>query len=435
MVENYENSEHNRMVLLLEAVRAGIPTRSLVGALPDLRQKLTDSIDTDLEGLAGGKQVKGRVIWGSYGQGKTHFLKTVEKRILEQGFAVSYFSLNRDLGLNNLFNLFPALSSHVLTRETNIPGLLNQLAGHRLSLPMLETLFELCSGISHPLPRLIFESFIKYDANEMILLYNALMGKKENITVAKQLVRSFQKFEYKKMPKFVQREHLISFVEFFSLLVKSLGYKGWVILIDELEIVGRMGRVSRLNSYKNLSWLMNLSGEHKLPIYTLVASADALNADVFRGARKQDAIEMPILAQERFGDTTAKLLTKFFDLITGSQGMVLTPLKPKDYIVLLDKLLEIHQEAIPWKHELPENMVQDTLKRIDPSTKPVRQILRMFIETLDLYSTVGIIPGKFNDNLQELYDFDSELPHLPEEDSNNETSGFRETPLKDMFDA
>lgn len=434
MKDNYDTSDHSSLVMLLEAARAGIPTRHLIGTLPDLRQKLMDDIDKDLGRLAGGSQVKGRVVWGNYGQGKTHFLKTVEQRILEQGFAVSYLSLNRDLGPNNLFNLFPALSSHVITRDANIPGLLNQLVSNGLSPRVLETLSELSTKISHPLPFLIYQSFIKFETRDMILLYNTLMGKKENITNAKQIVKAYQKYEYQRMPKFVQKEHLISFIEFFSLLIKSLGYKGWVVLIDELEIIGRMGKVSRLNSYKNLSWLMNLNREHKCPIYTIVASAEALNTEVFHGFRKQDATEMPKMAEERFDAKAAQAVSSFFDLITGSQGMVLTPIKTADLKILLERLLEIHREAIPWKFDLPPNMVQDTLKRIDPSTKPIRQIIRMFIETLDVYSTLGIIPGKFNENLQEFYDFELELPDPPAENS-NEPRGFSETSLKDMFDA
>lgn len=433
MQDSYDTHEHSSLVMLLEAARAGIPTRHLIGTLPDLRQKLMDTIDSDLGNLANGQQVKGRVVWGNYGQGKTHFLKTVEKHILEQGFAVSYLSLNRDLGPNNLFNLFPALSSHVLTRDANIPGLLNQLVSKGLSPKMLETLSELSTGISHPLPNLIYQSFLKFETRDMILLYNALMGKKENLTNAKQIVKSYYKYEYQRMPKFVQKEHLISFIEFFSLLIKSLGYKGWIILIDELEIIGRMGKVGRLNSYKNLSWLMNLNAEHKCPIYTLVASAEALNTEVFQGTRKQDAREMPKLAKERFDARAAEAVAKFFELISSSQGMVLTPIKTDDLKALLAKLLEIHCAAIPWKFELPENMVKDTCKRIDPSTKPIRQIIRMFIETLDIYSTLGIIPGKFNENLQEVYDFEVELPNPPD-DNGTEPRGFTETTLSEMFD-
>jgi len=426
------DKEHIHNVLLIETIRAGISTRELVGSLPDLRKNLMDKIDNDLKNLADGQDVKGRVIWGEYGQGKTHFLKLIEKHILEKGYAVSYLTLNRDLGLNNLFNLFPALTSHVLTRDANIPGLINQLIDTRISPLQYEELSTLGSKISHPLPLMILLAFLNYDSANLQLLYNALMGKKENISQAKNIVKANNKHDFMNMPKFLQRDHLIAFIEFFPLLLKTLGNKGWVILLDELEILGRLGKISRLNSYKNLSWLMNLGRGHGLPIYTIAASAGTLNDDVFRGAKKQDAKEMPKLAKERFDAEAAQRIDEFFDTITGEQGLVLQPIKDHDFLPLLEGLLAIHQKAIPWKHEPPRNFIVDTLKRINPSSKKVRQVIRMFIETLDVYASYGEVPGNFTENMMEIYDIDTELPDPPE-DSLDEAKGYVETPLKDMF--
>ncbi len=37
-----------------------------------------------------------------------------------------------------------------------------------------------------------------------------------------------------------------------SHMFKLLGYNGWVILIDEMELVGRLGKKARLAAYKNM---------------------------------------------------------------------------------------------------------------------------------------------------------------------------------------
>lgn len=430
MIDNSKNKFQN--VLLLEAIRAGIPTRALVEALPDLRQNLVDRIDNDLANLQAGKKIKGRVVWGDYGQGKTHFLKLIEKHILARGFGVSYLTLSRDLNLNNLNNLFPALSSHILVGDANIPGLLNQLMRQHIHPQMMIDLPETGDKISHPLPLLILQSFLRYEERDMILLYNALMGKKENITKAKQIVKSDQNLAYRAMPRFLQRDHLSAFIEFFPLLLKVLGYKGWVILIDELEIVGRMGKVSRLNSYKNLSWLMNLSGEHNLPIYTLAASAKALQEDIFFGERKHDARDMPQFAGERVDSHFAELIGEFFRQVTGSQGLILSPVNNQDLYPLLQKLSEIHTNAISWKYDMPPDFLESSLSIIDPTNKPIRQIIRMFIESMDLYATTGVLPGKFTDNLMIANDFDDELPDPPE-DNDDGTVGYKEKSIGDMF--
>lgn len=57
-------------VAVLESLRAGVPTRTSTQTLPDLRADLTSIIRSDLEMFFQGKIIPGRLIWGSYGQGK-----------------------------------------------------------------------------------------------------------------------------------------------------------------------------------------------------------------------------------------------------------------------------------------------------------------------------------------------------------------------------
>ena len=220
----------NEYIQMLEAIRAGIPSRITVDATTDLRQHLEGKIEKDLAVLEGGGSPKGRLVWGEYGQGKTHLLKLMEKHILDAGFAVSYVSLSRQLNLSNLSNLFPALASHLMLCDASIPGLLNPLTTQSISHEFMQKLPLIEEKLCHPLPAYIFRAFARYDAQNMVLLYNALMGKKENVTTAKRICREYFKSELKTMPKFRQKDHLISFFEFLPYLLQALGYKVWVIL-------------------------------------------------------------------------------------------------------------------------------------------------------------------------------------------------------------
>ncbi|MDD4310431.1 MAG: DUF2791 family P-loop domain-containing protein [Candidatus Cloacimonetes bacterium] len=420
-------------VILLETIRTGIPTRNLIKVIPDLRTDLMKTIDADLNDLESGRTICGRIVWGDYGQGKTHFLKLAEKHILSQGYAVSYYSLNRDLGLNNLMNLFPALTSRVLTSDANLPGLLNQITDNRISPELLEELTAASAKLSHPLPLYVLEALLKYELKDMIILYNTLMGRKENVTRAKKIIGEYNKKAFANLPKFLQRDHLISFMEFFPYLLKTLGYKGWVILIDELEIIAKQGKIGRLNSYKNLAWLLNMNKLHNLPIYTLAASVNTLHTDVFRGTKKNDAIDMPKLASERFDSQVSKSIEEFFIKETGPRNLVLAPVSSAKLKPFLEDVLHIHQQAILWKHQPKEDFISLAIKTIDPSNKPIRQIIRLFIEVLDIFASTGIIPGSFQENLQVYTDLDGEFCEPPC-DENNDSSGFTETKLQDMFD-
>lgn len=392
--------------LILESVRAGVPSRESVEALPDVRAEQLMQINSDLEELQKGEPVKGRVLWGEYGQGKTHFLKQVEKHIISQGYAVSYLSLSPELGLNKLEALFPALSARIITKDSRIPGLLNRLITSAWEKHNIDDLADQTSQLSHPLPWMMFQSFPSPDFTNLLVLYNALMGKKENFSWAKTLVKKDRPYEYKAMPKFTLKQHYISFFEFMSLLIRSLGYKGWVILIDELEIIGRMGAVSRLNSYKNLSWLLRLNKANKLPFYTICAAAKSLQTEVFYGTKKRDAQEMPRLALTRGDDQGSAILTDLFYQLTQKRSLVLSQIQPNKLTPLLESIYKIHRHAIPWHHEPPHELIPSIIKRINPQSKPIRQVIRMFIESLDICAVYGTIPGKFTAKIVENYGFD-----------------------------
>lgn len=422
-------------ILMLEAIRAGIPSRITVEATTDLRHSLVGKIDRDLELLEAGHNPKGRLVWGEYGQGKTHFLKLIEQHILASGYAVSYVSLSRQLNLSNLSNLYPALASHLLVQDSKIPGLLNPLTqGDRLQ-EFLPKVPEIAQKLSHPLPTMILKAFARYDVQHMVLLYNALMGKKENLTRAKAICKEYFKAEYKALPKFRQKDHLQSFMEFFPYLLQGLGYKGWVILIDELEISGKLGKVSRFKSYQNLSWLLNWSKQHKLPIYSIAASVKAMQDEVFFGKKKNDASQMPELAAERMDSRSAEIMQQFFSYCTDAHNVVLAPVSNKEIKNLLEQLLEIHHQAITWQHPIPDTFVNDAIKVIGPAQKPVRQIVRIFIEIMDVFAHTGRMPAAFSENLMVEYDFneEAETSEIAETKDTSE-AGLQETNLSELFD-
>ena len=75
-MKKYAN-EQLYAVHTVESLRAGVPTRTSTRQLPDLRSSLTDAINGDLLTFAEGRNPRGRMIWGQYGQGKTHVLTTI----------------------------------------------------------------------------------------------------------------------------------------------------------------------------------------------------------------------------------------------------------------------------------------------------------------------------------------------------------------------
>jgi hypothetical protein len=77
--------------------------------------------------------------------------------------------------------------------------------------------------------------------------------------------------------------------EFISRLLVSAGYNGWILLVDELEVVAKYTLLQRAKSYANLAQLFG-SGATLAPQYVGVVATITPDyvAEVLRGARKND---------------------------------------------------------------------------------------------------------------------------------------------------
>jgi len=416
-------------ILLLESIRAGIPSRMMINNLPDLRSSVTMRIDGDLDKLERGESPFGKVIWGEYGQGKTHFLKTTELRLRQMGYAVSYYTLNRDLGIGNLKQLLPVLTYHTYTGDSNIPGIMNRLASDNLPSDIYEKLRLVEQKICHPLPALFLKALLSFNnAEYMQLYYTALMGNYSDWTAAKSLYRRSFPNEMRSMPKFTVRDHGCAFFQFFPYLLQLLGFRGWIILIDEIELIGKLGKVGRLKSYINLSYLLNWNREHSLPLYTIVASAKTLQTEVFYGNRS-DVDQMPLFAGERAGEQGKQAVKNFFkQAVEDEHTIALKPIAKDKYIDLFTKILAIHRQAIPWKHEPPKDIIRRALAIVYSDNQPLRTGLRMFIEVLDVFSQTG----QLIDDITPISENEYNL--TPNEETAIPTGGFLEKPLSEMFD-
>ena len=117
-------------IFVIEPLRSGIPTRRATRLLPDIREAVSSRILEDLTRFADGTTMPGRLIWGQYGQGKTHALTTIEHLALDHNFAVSRISLSREVSCHNLMHFFSQIAPRVKTPISTLEGIqhyMNQL--------------------------------------------------------------------------------------------------------------------------------------------------------------------------------------------------------------------------------------------------------------------------------------------------------------------
>jgi hypothetical protein len=379
------DARRQRATAVIEALRSGIPTRLSTRELPDLRAKLTDLIRQDLEQLAAGKRPEGRLAWGPYGQGKTHALTTVEHVALDLGLAVSRVSLSREISCHHLLNFYGRVAATIRTPDPQSFGISRALSRKTFG-DLAKSDLRHPDRYGHPLPRLILEDYFFSSGEDQDLLYGDLSGTRLPMPEFKRIHRdcrgnALPKFEV----NFRVTDHGSAYFGVMADTIALCGYKGWVILIDEVELIGRLGKVGRLQAYRNLQWLLNWTGEMIYPIYTFGVVASSLRNDVwFRGtaggsATKQDSTVIPQLAAEKLGNAAASETQAFFQHAISPACPTIKPLEQSDLMDLLSKIVELHGITYDWQPNLDLTTLLVTV-----GSQPIRTYIRAALEALDL---------------------------------------------------
>ncbi len=304
-MQKYDD-RRRRAISVVESLRSGIPSRASTRELADLRPSLTEPIKQDLAKLAQDNIPKGRLIWGAYGQGKTHALTTIEHLALDAGFAVSRVSLSREVSCHHLFNFYGRVASTIRTPNSQILGI-GRLLNKKASGDLPSSKIQNRNRYIHSLPAIILEDYFYTTGEEQDLLYGDLMGTRLTMPELKRIHRACRE---EPLPKFELtfgvKKHGSAYFGVMADVVQWCGYKGWVILIDEVELIGRLGKVGRLDAYQNLNWLLNWSNKMSYPIYTVGVVASSLRNDVWFSSdrvqsAKSDRTQIPELAGQKFG--------------------------------------------------------------------------------------------------------------------------------------
>lgn len=374
--------DRNIAIAVIESLRAGIPTRTSTQYLPEVRSTLTEKFNQDLQQFSTGKSISsGRMIWGGYGQGKTHELTCIEHLALNNGFAVSRITLNRQLSGQHLFKLYQKLATSIRTANSQRFGIQHDLE-KKLASDLSDSLIQNHQRYTHPLPAIVLENYFHAAGEEQELLYTNLLGAKLPIGDIKKIHKRNFGGTFPSSETFTVTKHGKAYFELMADVITWCGYKGWVILIDEIELVARLGKAGRLQAYQNLSWLINWSQQLQFPIYTVGGIASPL-MDLWRNAEKNKVSDqqlMPELAVAKFGHAIGQQLRLFFQK---AQDMKICPhvlkLEEAQLTRLLENIVELHGISHNWQ---PDIKVQEVITSI--GNAPVRTYIRAGLEALDI---------------------------------------------------
>jgi hypothetical protein len=362
-------------------VPSAAAVRALGGGQPELESAFR-SLLADADGAYDeGRQERGLLVRAGFGEGKSHLLATFERIALDAGFAVSRAIISKETPLHDPVKLLAGAVEGLrvpdaigrgleevglrlrrrldsaeyaaLVRRLNEPGGLNSR--------FAATLFIYEHGTQDP------------ELGDRVLRFWS--GDKLPIGELRAALRGLGHAASYPLEPVKVRELALQTLIFVPMLVRAAGLRGWVLLIDELELIGRYSRLQRARSYAELAALMGALDVQRPGLVAAGAITDDFESAVLLDPRKADLDQMlPFMA------------TRDPAVATGAeQGMRIIRdarlLRAPDEGVLrttYDTLRKLHSQAYAW--DPPEVAWPETL-----GSTAMRTYVRAWINAWDVH--------------------------------------------------
>ena len=378
--------------------RIGLPYIT-VGRKSEIEALLHD-VDIIAEGGA-----SFRFIVGRYGSGKSFLIQTIRNYVMERGFIVADADLSperrlqgtRGQGLATYRELIGNLSTRTkpeggaltLVLDRWINSVQSDAAGETglapgdpaLTLTVDQKIYSVTSAMMELVHGFEF-------ARLLSLYYHAYV---DGDDVLKQKVVRWFRAEYatKREAKdelgvnvIITDDDWYEFLKLFAVFFRHAGYKGMMIMIDELVNIYKIpNSITRQYNYEKMLTMYNdtLQGKARYLGIIMGATPEAIE-DKRRGVFSYEALRSRLSEGKFSRPGTRDLLAPVIRL---------EPLTPEEMLVLCEKLLDMHADLYGYTSKLDTDDLASFIKleygRIgaDQNITP-REVIRDFIELLNL---------------------------------------------------
>ena len=390
---------------VIEALRSGIPSRAVGQYFSEARPGMMKEISGHLDETCETGKSKGMIIAGKYGEGKTHLLNTVFSMAHSNNMVVSYLSLSKETPFDKLYLVYQKLVNNTFLPKRVQPGFTQILEKMTPGSPAAnELLLYAAKHLETDKLYYLLRAYLNTeDLDEKFMLQADLEGDFIANVLLKQIYRRIYNERVKYNVNFSKTKHCGDYFSFLSRLFRLMGYNGWVILIDETELIGRLSKKARLNAYRNMAQFL-LPDERLEGIYTLFALGASYTEDVIETKHDYENLEEIYPEQQEPIRTVLNLITR---------AQQLAPLTDSEIREVLKKIQVFHGRAYDWN---PNISMGTILAATQSGGYLLRTKLRAAIELLDqLYQYGEAGNTRINELGQET--FEEDVPSLEEFDS------------------
>jgi hypothetical protein len=366
----------------IEALRAGVPSRDAVAALGSGQSAIEDRFQA-LCGAAAEGTAGGLLLGGGFGAGKSHLLEHLARLALDAGRTVSRVIISKETPLHDPVKVFRAAADSAVRAGQARPSITEAAASldldGRAYAELLRWASSSGSGLNERFSATLalFAHVRDRDAAFAETIVRFWSGDPIAVPELRRRLRDLDEQRPVLSPVTAQelsRQRL----RFGARLLAAAGSAGWVILFDEVELIGRYSLLQRAKSYAELARWMR--GEHDGPgtsIAAVFAMTDDFEAAVITGRNDRELVPAKLrLKDTPEADALAKAAQSGMRIID-RETHLLTPPDEVELKQAYTRLRELHGRAFDWQ---PPDVTG--LERLGATR--MRQYVRAWINEWDL---------------------------------------------------
>lgn len=400
----------------IEALRAGVPNRDVVRHLPPLQPDVDEKFEALLEAAAlswdSGQTAAGLLLEGDFGTGKSHWLEHFAHLAREHRFVCSTVVLNKETPLHDLSKLYRAAVSAAVAPDKLGPALeeiaysyhTERASGFRELLEWTNANKDLDPRLAATL--LLFEKSGDPEMRKRVA--EEWAGSPMPIPELKAALRDIGEPRTYAASRGHKMPPLLWFA-FLTRFFRSAGYAGWVLLLDETEMISKYSLRQRGRSYAHLAQLLGLSKSPALPgLASVFTITKDYTGQVLLG-KKNDQANIPARLAGTPDEGIIVLAEAGMKTIRGKGTDLRSPSKAQVEAVY-EQVRALYSQAYAWR-------APEISRREYAASTGMRQYVRSWINAWDLRRLYDHESDVIAEKVSISYDEDADMQSAPAEET------------------
>ncbi len=379
----------------LEALRAGVPNRDAVTVLGSMQQGVEDRF-SQLIGAFGslpdGHAPGGMLIGGGFGTGKSHVLEHLAHVGLSGGFVVSKVVISKETPLHDPAKVYRAAIDQAMVPGRPGSAIDEIAAGLQFDSPRYRELYRWTHQEDAPVDSrfaatLFLHEYGRGDEEFADRIVRFWAGDPLPVADLRRRLKEAGAAATYRLAAIKERDLSRQRFRFASRLMQAAGHGGWVVLLDEAELIGRYTALQRAKSYAEIArWVRGDREDPAAPIAAVLTTVDDFETQVLVGKNDTELIPKRLRAKGTVEDELLAGQAEAGMRIIERDQVQLQPPGREELDRTYAQLKQIHSEAYRWDapdvpglERLASNRMRQyvrawinewDLRRLDPSYQP-----------------------------------------------------------------